>query len=321
MGVPFFPKKPLKTAVLFLAFNRLETTSVVFDCIRKAKPPRLYIAVDGPRTSVPGEFEKVMRVRKYLEDNIDWECDVKKLFREKNYGCKISVSSAISWFFEEEDQGIILEDDCVPSLSFFWFCEELLAKYKYDHTIHLISGDSRGPDSFGMNESYSFCKYPMIWGWASWSRVWRNYDPSISDWPYFKKKYVQNISSHKSTVKFWIKTFDALYNNEIDTWDYQLCFLLFKSQGKCIVPGKNLVSNIGFGVSATHTHDKNSIDSNRDRFELVFPLDHNVSHESESKINNYYDRIHFCLKPIHVRIFNKFILKIKSALIKNENSF
>ena len=128
----FKPPHQLNTAVLFLVFNRLKTTKQVFKAIRKAKPPRLYIAADGARIDQKDESKKVIEVREYISSNIDWECEVKTLFRERNHGCKLAVSEAIDWFFENEEMGIILEDDCLPSQSFFWFCEELLEKFKND---------------------------------------------------------------------------------------------------------------------------------------------------------------------------------------------
>ncbi|MFP4332877.1 MAG: hypothetical protein ACLFQJ_06210, partial [Campylobacterales bacterium] len=136
----FTPPHPLKTAVLFLVFNRLDTTKQVFEAIRQAKPPRLYVAADGAREAKEGEDQKVKAIREYILQHIDWDCEVKTLFREKNLGCKIAVSSAITWFFENEEMGIILEDDCLPSQSFFWFCEELLERYKDDMRIMMVSG-------------------------------------------------------------------------------------------------------------------------------------------------------------------------------------
>ena len=117
----FTPPQPLNTAVLFLVFNRLDTTKQVFEAIREAKPPRLYIAADGARETKAGEAEKVTAVRDFILKNIDWECDIKTLFREENLGCKYAVSGAIDWFFDNEEMGIILEDDCLPSQSFFGF--------------------------------------------------------------------------------------------------------------------------------------------------------------------------------------------------------
>ena len=136
----FTPPHPLNIAVLFLVFNRIDTTKQVFEAIQQAKPPKLYIAADGARESNEGEAEKVKAVREYIMQNTDWECEVKTLFREQNYGCKMAVSGAIDWFFDNEEMGIILEDDCLPSQSFFWFCEELLERYKDDMRVGQICG-------------------------------------------------------------------------------------------------------------------------------------------------------------------------------------
>ena len=152
----FIPPYPLKTAVLFLIFNRLDTTKQVFEEIRKAKPPRLYIAADGPRENKEGEKEKVGAVRKYVLENIDWNCEVKTLFRDKNLGCGKAVSQAITWFFENEEMGIILEDDCLPSQSFFWFCEKLLKKYNKEKRIMLITGTSYLFNEIERKEDYFF---------------------------------------------------------------------------------------------------------------------------------------------------------------------
>ena len=137
---------PLITPVLFIVFNRLDKTRQVFEAIRQARPPFLYIASDGARFNKEGELEKVQAVRDFIIQNIDWKCEVKTLFRKKNLGCKYAVSGAISWFFNNVDQGIILEDDCLPSKSFFWYCEELLEKYKHDNSIYLISGETHNSE-------------------------------------------------------------------------------------------------------------------------------------------------------------------------------
>ncbi|ELP5730591.1 hypothetical protein QTV44_003878 [Vibrio vulnificus] len=302
----FIPSHPLNTAVLFLVFNRLDTTKQVFEAIRKAKPPRLYIAADGARENKEGEAEKVQAVRDFILQSIDWECDVKTLFRDKNIGCKYAVSGAITWFFDNEEQGIILEDDCLPSQSFFWYCEELLQKYKDDDRIFLVSGDSRGAESFGMEEDYGFCKYSLIWGWASWARAWKRYDPELEDWPSKRHILPKKVSRHKATARFWSATFEKLHNKEIDTWDYQFCYLLLKNEGKCIVPKVNLISNIGFGFDATHTFDSNSANANREKKEINIPLTHVYNVESEKRINDFYDKNDFYLNHFIVRVINKF---------------
>lgn len=301
----FIPPHQLQTAVLFLVFSRLDTTKQVFEAIRQAKPPRLYIAADGARPNREGEDKKVQAVRDFITQNIDWDCEVKTLFRDKNLGCKYAVSSAITWFFENEEQGIILEDDCLPSQSFFWYCEELLTRYKDDPDIYLISGDSRGPESFNMQEEYGFCKYPLIWGWASWRSVWESYDAELTDWPEIRSSLLKQVSCNSSTVRFWNNIFDKMYNKKIDTWDFQFSYLLLKNQAKCIVPKVNLITNVGFGADATHTFSTDSVAANRQRFEMIIPLIHNSSKESEEKINMFYDATEFTSPTLLKRLINK----------------
>ena len=175
----FVPPYPLKTAVLFLVFNRLDATKQVFETIQKAKPPRLYIAADGARNNKDGESEKVKAVHDLILDNIDWQCEIKTLFREKNLGCKYAVSGAISWFFKNEEMGIILEDDCLPNQSFFWFCEELLKRYKDNMKIWHIGGASFQNGIKRGYADYYFSKYNHVWGWASWASRWKFYDTEL----------------------------------------------------------------------------------------------------------------------------------------------
>ncbi|MCS7029805.1 MAG: nucleotide-diphospho-sugar transferase, partial [Bacteroidia bacterium] len=199
------PPYPLTTAVLFLVFKRLDTTKKVFEVIRKAKPPRLYIAADGPRDWVEGEAEKVKMVREYLMNNIDWDCEVKTLFRDKNLGCGRAVSEAITWFFEHEEMGIILEDDTVPSLSFFWFCEELLKKYKDDKRIGMISGNNFQDGIKRGDGDYYFSIYNHIWGWATWRDRWEGYDFELDS---FKDdKFIEELFVNKKAIKYWKNIF------------------------------------------------------------------------------------------------------------------
>lgn len=291
----------LQTPVLFLIFNRPETTWEVFAAIRQAQPPRLYVAGDGPRSSRPGEAAKVLALRSEILAGIDWPCVVHTRFQNQNLGCKQAVSSAISWFFEQEERGIVLEDDCVPSQSFFGYCEEMLEHFAHDPSVYMIAGEARGPESFGMTEDLALCKYALVWGWASWARVWRQYDVQISDWPQQKKRILAQISTHPDTRRFWRSRFNALYARKIDTWDYQLTYLMQKNQAKCVVPGRNLITNIGFGAEATHTFDLASNSANRPRFELDFPINTLLNPASEQKINAFYDASECRLLPLHQR--------------------
>jgi len=247
----FVPPHPLSTAVLFLVFNRLDTTKQVFEAICQAKPPRLYIAADGARATKEGEADKVNAVRDYILSNIDWECEVKTLFREQNLGCKYAVSSAITWFFENEEMGIILEDDCLPSQSFFWFCEELLERYKDDMRIGQISGDNFQNGIKRGEADYYFSIYNHIWGWASWANRWKNYDvelDTIAD-----SDFVNDLFAERNTNKYWKNIFEQMKQKQIVTWDYQWTFTLWSHKQLTILPNMNLISNVGFGADATHT--------------------------------------------------------------------
>lgn len=275
IAAPSLPKV-LNTAVLFLVFNRLETTKQVFEAIRKAKPPRLYIAADGARTSYEGEKEIVQDVRDYLISNIDWECEVKTLFRDKNLGCKYAVSEAITWFFENEEMGIILEDDCLPSQSFFGFCEKLLEKYKGDMRIWHIGGASTlAEDMLLNNDSYYFSKFNHIWGWAGWANRWAMYDVNVLKLKAFEEQNsIANITENKLLKSFWLENFRNVFNQSIDTWDFQWYFTAWSNSGIAILPVKNLISNIGFGAGASHTKDKDNKSSKMEKFEIDLDLVH-----------------------------------------------
>jgi hypothetical protein len=248
-----FQNNKLKTAVLFLVFNRPDTTRQVFEAIRQAKPPRLYVAADGPREGKLGEVERVQKART-IATAVDWPCKVKTLFRDKNLGCKEGVSSAITWFFENEEQGIILEDDCLPHLDFFSFCENLLDRYYSDERIFAITGTNFQNGKWRGDASYYFSKYVNVWGWATWRRAWKHYQGDINFWPKWRdsdawKKY----KSDKIERKYWQKIFDRCYSKQIDTWDYQWVVSTWYKNGLTATPNVNLVSNIGFRIDATHT--------------------------------------------------------------------
>jgi hypothetical protein len=252
----FTPPGPLNTAVLFLVFNRLDTTTEVFEAIRQAKPPRLYIAADGPRDNREGEAEKVQAVRDFVMSGVDWACEVKTLFREENLGCKYAVSSAITWFFEHEEEGIILEDDVVPHQLFFGYCESLLDRFRLDLRVMVISGFN--PDGAGQvsNEVY-YSDLPSIWGWATWRGRWKLYDISMESWPSkeFKDHLCRKFSF--STVQHFSYVFDLVKSRRLNTWDYQWVYTVLANSGLTIKPLANLVSNVG--VEGTHSigRDKN----------------------------------------------------------------
>ncbi len=262
--MPQKPTNPYQTqsAVLFVIFNRPDTTRKVFEQIRAAKPKRLYIAQDAPRPAFAADECLCLETRTIVED-IDWNCEVKTFFRTKNGGCREAVSSAISWFFDQEEEGIILEDDCLPANSFFKFCDTLLEKYRDDTRIRHITGCNLQQGKKWGTASYYFANRTHVWGWASWKRVWKDYDKDLNKYSGDAIESVfKNIFEDPLVVDCWKNIFNDVKTGKINAWGYQLDFANFFNNGLTIIPNENLISNIGFGGNATNTFDNSNIHAN-----------------------------------------------------------
>ena len=245
--------------VLLIGFNRPEFLKRVIDQVRLAAPPRVYLAIDGPRLDREDEGQKVAQCQQ-LAKSIDWDCQVHTLFQERNLGCGLGVSTAISWFFEHEERGIILEDDLIPDSSFFPFCSELLDRYETDSRVFAISGSSVVPRSevdHPENE-YRFSQVPHVWGWATWRRSWAQHRLEIAPWR--KRLPIRTLwrRSGRSAggTLFWAMIFELLARDRIDTWDGQLVYASMVSGQLTATSNENLTHNIGFGEEATHTIDE-----------------------------------------------------------------
>ena len=240
-------------AILFLVFNRPDTTARVFDCIREAKPPRLYVAGDGPRAGRQGEEERVREARR-IATSIDWPCEVRTLFREENLGCKRAVSGALDWFFAQEEEGIILEDDCVPDPSFFRFCEEMLEQHREEENVATISGNNLVGRGQKDANRFFFSKYFHCWGWATWRRGWELYRANLKGWPeWYASEEFRKWLPGREEQAYWSRIFERVYAGGIDSWAYPFLGSLWMAGKISIQPGVNLVVNIGFGENATHT--------------------------------------------------------------------
>jgi hypothetical protein len=272
----------LSTAVAFLVFNRPQTTARVWESIRQARPPKLLIVADGPRADRAGEAERCADVRAICE-RVDWPCDVLRNYADSNLGCRRRVSSGLDWVFETVEEAIILEDDCLPHPTFFPYCRELLARYRDDERIMLISGDNFQPGPPRTEYSYYFSRYPHIWGWASWRRAWRQYDVNISLWPTVRDgRWLLDILQNRRSVEYWSTVFDRIAQNQLDTWDYQVTFACFCQHMLTIIPRQNLVSNIGFSSDATHTIVGSPL-ANLTVEAMQFPLEHPLCMFIDSK--------------------------------------
>jgi hypothetical protein len=244
----------MRSPILFLVFNRPETTRRVFDAIRAARPPKLYVAADGPRANAAQEAQRCEEVRR-IATAVDWPCEVHTLFRDRNLGCKIGVSSAVSWFFEHEFEGIILEDDVLPTPTFFQYCDELLEKYREDERVGMITGCNLISHYFKAAESYFFSRYNHIWGWASWRRAWQHYDVAMADWPVWRdgRGLEQMSAGNPLFAAYWRPIFNAVHEGKVDTWDYQWTFACWRHGSLAAMPAFNQTRNLGFGADATHT--------------------------------------------------------------------
>jgi len=257
--------------VLFMVFNRPDTTTQVFEAIREARPRRLYVAADGPRSGRALEPERCAEARRITEA-VDWPCEVRRLYRDENLGCKRAISSAITWFFEHEEAGIILEDDCLPDPSFFPYCQMMLERYKDEPRVSMISGDDYTRGQRLTRDSYYFTTYFPIWGWATWRRAWAKYDITMATWPEARDSgLVRRRIAHRGLARWFEECFEKTYQGEIDTWDFQWAFTNLREGGVALCPHGNLISNIGY--VGTHMNKAPSKDSllglPQERFDLA----------------------------------------------------
>lgn len=217
------------TPVAFFIFNRPDKTRAVFESIRKIQPKKLLVVADGPRFSE--EIIKCDQARSVIEQ-VDWDCDVLTNLSDKNLGCKYRISSGLDWVFSEVEEAIILEDDCVPALSFFDFCQDMLKYYRYDERVMHIAGNNFQSGKSRTDYSYYFSKYTHIWGWASWRRAWKFYDVDMHTWPECKKlKLICSVFDSRDEQQYWTEIFDSVYEGRIDTWDYQWYYTCWFQNG------------------------------------------------------------------------------------------
>jgi len=234
----------LHTPILLLVFNRPEQALLVFRQIRLQQPEQLFIAADGPRADRPEEAALCEATRTAVLNGIDWPCKVETLFRPHNLGCGKAVSTAIDWFFGHVEEGIILEDDCVPDPTFFSFCTAMLTKYRLSPNImHINAGNYQAGMQRG-NASYYFSRYAHVWGWATWRRAWQYYDFTLLRYQHDSRQGLNN---------FMRSELESIYNAKTDTWDTQWFMTVWFNKGWVITPNISLVKNIGFNRNATHT--------------------------------------------------------------------
>lgn len=239
--------------VLLIVWNRPEETRQVLAALQDARPERLYVSGDGPRDA--DEWPLIKEVRDMVVSMVNWPCQLTTQYSSVNSGCRIGVTRALDWFFNHEEEGIILEDDCVPHADFFAFCDELLARYRHDDRIMHIAGDNTASVEIEQDWSYCFVRYPHVWGWASWRRAWRHYDRDLGEWKRFdESRQINDLFPDIDERETWVPIFNRLLTDGVpDTWDWQWAATTRMRGGLCIQPTRNLISNVGFNERATHT--------------------------------------------------------------------
>jgi hypothetical protein len=268
------PGSNLMTPVVLLIFNRPEVTARVFAAIREARPMRLFIIADGPREGNPTDMSLCAATRSIVEQ-VDWPCDVRRLYSDTNLGCGLRPASGISWVFEQVDEAIIIEDDCLPHQSFFAYCQELLTRYRDDERIMHIAWNNSLVLSRG-DYSYYFSMFPHCWGWATWKRAWQHFDYDMRLFPrLISEGWLECLSQDSGAAAYWYTKFKEVYGpHKKHIWDYQWTFACLTNNGLSILPNRNLICNIGFGADATHTKDTGSRFASLPVTPMEFPLSH-----------------------------------------------
>jgi hypothetical protein len=251
---------PFDIPILLIFFNRADTTQQVFDAIRKQQPQKLYLAADGPRNEA--EKIEINRIKESVL-TIDWPCQVHTYFKAENMGPRIFIGEAVQFMFQQEEQGIILEHDCMPHPDFFSYCRYMLDAFRYDARVMHITGTCFR-DTGKSEKGHYFSHYNHIWGWATWKRAWMHYDLEMQEYPFKRQQdFLAPVFPDTHIRSYWYKKLDAAYHKAIGSWDYQWSFALWKQGGLSVAPASNLVSNIGFGAGAIHTKDQSHFLSNR----------------------------------------------------------
>jgi len=286
----------MQAPVALIIFNRPDLTEQVFDRIARVKPSRLFVIADGPRADRPGDAEKCAVAREIVE-RVDWDCEVRKNYSDVNLGCGYRPASGLSWVFEQVEQPIILEDDVLPDLTFFRFCEELLERFSDDERVMHISENNYQSGRKRGRYSYFFSRWSVCTGgWATWRRAWHYFDMEIKLWPALREtSWMLDIVEEKELEESWKKTFDRAFAGitssgvpgRLDYWDYQWTFALWAQSGLCILSNKTMVSNVGYREDGTHTRSPNSW-ADLPTKAMAFPLHHSPSVIRNREADHYF---------------------------------
>lgn len=302
----------LSTPVAFIIFNRPDTTEKVFNEIRRAKPPKLLVVADGPRPDRPDDVRKCAETRSIIE-RVDWRCEVLKNYSDVNLGCGVRPATGITWVFDQVEEAIILEDDCLPHPDFFRYCEELLIRYRNDSRIMHIAGHGWMSHSTKGGYSYYYSLLSHCTGWATWRRAWRYYDFEMKLFQEIAKdNRLYDILQDDRAARYSLNTLRGVYESDKShVWDYQWTLTLWTQGGVCILPNANLISNLGFGPEATHTKDASSKLANLPFTNMHFPLKHPPFVIRDVEADRYAMSSLFTNR---VKILSRIVIKLKNIM-------
>ncbi len=279
--------------VIYLVFNRPEVTRQSFAILRTLRPARLFVVADGPRPHIAGEAEKC-RLTREIATAVDWPCQLRTDFSETNLGLKQRIASGITRAFEEVERAIVLEDDCLPDPTFFRFAAEMLEKYREDERIFCVSGDNFQGGRRRTEADYYFSLYPHCWGWATWRRAWRHFDPALAEWPRLRGQgWLRKLLGNRAAAAYWQSIFDGCADGRINSWAFPWTYSCWVNQGLTILPEVNLVRNIGFGQEGTNTTSADHSASALRAGALSFPLRHPSRVVRHRRADAFTQRHHF----------------------------
>ncbi len=265
---------PLQVPIAFIIFNRPETTRRVFEQIARVRPIRLHIIADGPRPDVPEDNMRCRQARQFIQE-INWECDLTCDISETNLGIKERISSGLNGLFSKVNKAIILEDDCLPNISFFYYCEQLLTRFENDPRVMMVSGTNFVGELNPIPYSYYYSNIPLIWGWATWASSWEQYDGAMRLWPEVRDRgLLAGLFPNPRHRQYWEKRLQWTYEGRLNTWDYCWILACWVNRALTTIPSGNLVGNIGFGNHATHTLGSHNPWMDMQTQEMAFPLKH-----------------------------------------------
>ena len=285
----------LRAPVALSIFARPDTTVRVLEVIRELRPERLLVFADGPRPEIEGEADRCRRTRDLL-DRVDWPCDVETEFSDTNLGARRRIETGLDWVFERADEAIILEDDCLPEPTFFNYADELLERYRDEPSVFAIGADDFEPHDEAAPFSYRFSRYPLIWGWATWARAWRHFDPAIERWPQQRADgWLLRQTGDSVAASYWGHLFDQVRAGG-GSWDFAWLHACWTHGGLSVVPTTNLVSNLGFRADATHTKvrpDARSPFAAMPTVPMRFPLRHPAEIAADAETDRFLERVLF----------------------------